>query len=189
MEITQSLYVTMRAAWRAWLAENHAQAAEIWLIFYKRHTGQPSLPYDDAVEEALCFGWIDSLVRRLDDERYAQKFTPRRPKSPWSESNRQRVARLLAAGQMTEAGLKTLTFLQGEAPASPPKLRDLPLPAEFQQEMERHGVAWENFKRMAASYRQRYIAWISSARRPETRAKRIAEAVELLALNQKLGMK
>ena len=101
------LYVTTRDEWRAWLAEHHDTEREVWLVSYKKHTGRPQIPYDDAVEEALCFGWIDSLVKTIDDERFAQKFSPRKGKSNWSESNKRRVRKLVREGRMTEAGLAT----------------------------------------------------------------------------------
>src|SRR5687767_550105 len=94
------LYVPTREEWRAWLAEHHATAAEVWLIGYKKQTGKPSVPYDEAVEEALCFGWIDSIRRKLDEERFAQKYSPRRPRSNWTELNLQRARRLQAEGRM-----------------------------------------------------------------------------------------
>jgi uncharacterized protein YdeI (YjbR/CyaY-like superfamily) len=93
-----------RAGWRAWLAEHHDSAREVWLIFYKRHTGTPTVSYDAAVEEALCYGWIDSLVKRVDDRRYIQKFTPRRDTGKWSASNLERFGRMVEAGLMTGAG-------------------------------------------------------------------------------------
>ena len=88
MRLTKELYVTNREDWRAWLEQNHATEKEVWLLYYKKHTGKPTIPYDDAVEEALCFGWIDSTVKRIDDEKYTQKFTPRNDRSVWSESNK-----------------------------------------------------------------------------------------------------
>src|SRR3954463_13527471 len=100
-----TLHPTTRAAWRAWLAANHDRETEIWLVYNKRHTGEPRVEYDDAVEEALCFGWIDSIVRTIDADRHAQKFTPRKAKSKWSEFNKERFARLVREGKMTAAGL------------------------------------------------------------------------------------
>ena len=100
-----TLEVTSSAEWRAWLAEHHGRETGIWLVFWKKHTGKTAVSYQDAVDEALCFGWIDTLVRRLDADRYAQKFTPRKPKSNWTEANRRIFARLVAAGRMTPAGL------------------------------------------------------------------------------------
>jgi len=108
VEITQTLYMPDRDEWRRWLADHHRTEREAWLLFYKKHTGKTGISYEDAVEEGLCFGWIDSLAQRIDDEKYAQKFSPRKPKSNWSESNKQRVRRLLREGKMTEAGLATL---------------------------------------------------------------------------------
>jgi uncharacterized protein YdeI (YjbR/CyaY-like superfamily) len=94
VDISATLYVRDRPEWRAWLEQNHASKDEVWLRYYKKHTGKPSVPYHDAVEEALCFGWIDSTVRSIDTEAYAQRFTPRRAKSKWSETNKERVRRL-----------------------------------------------------------------------------------------------
>ena len=104
MKISKTLYVTDRADWRAWLERHHKSESEVWLIYYKKQTGLPRIPYDDAVEEALCFGWIDSIVKRIDDEKFAQRFTPRKAKSNWSELNRERVKKLIKEGRMTEAG-------------------------------------------------------------------------------------
>ena len=110
MEITLTFYAPDRAAWRAWLAASGTAEREIWLIFYKKHTGTPCISYDDAVEEALCFGWIDGLMKRMDDDRYAQRFSPRKLGSSWSESNKVRVRKLIAEGRMTPAGQATITF-------------------------------------------------------------------------------
>src|SRR6059058_4752700 len=108
MEIGTTLYVKDRRQWRSWLARHHQTAPEIWLIYYKKHTGQPRIPYNDAVEEALCYGWIDSIVQRVDDARTVQRFSPRRPKSFLSETNKERVRRLLKAKKMTRVGLEKI---------------------------------------------------------------------------------
>ena len=101
-----TLYVKERQHWRAWLEKNHAvEKSGIWLVYYKQHTGKPTLGYSESVEEALCFGWVDSLVRKLDEEKFARKFTPRKDNSSWSESNRKRVEKLIAQKRMTEHGL------------------------------------------------------------------------------------
>ena len=105
MEITKTLYITNRVDWRAWLERNNDTEKEVWLIYYKKHTGKPRIPYDDAVEEALCFGWIDSTVKRVDDEKFAQKFTPRKNKSNWSDLNKKRAKKMIREGRMTKAGL------------------------------------------------------------------------------------
>jgi uncharacterized protein YdeI (YjbR/CyaY-like superfamily) len=183
------LEVTTRAEWRAWLARHHDREREIWLVFWKKHTGKPSLPYAEAVDEALCFGWIDSLVRRLDDERYAQKFTPRKDKSSWTDLNRRRFARLVEEGRMTPAGLA-----KGPPPATaagprPPRDPAAAVPGDVEAALRAQGDAWVNFTRLAPSYRRLYVGWIEAAKRPETRARRLAEAVGKLARNEKLGMK
>ncbi len=108
MEIGETLLVKSRQEWRDWLTEHHRDHKEIWLVYYKKTSGKTSISYDDSVEEALCFGWIDGAFKGIDEETYAGRFTPRRPRSPWSASNRARVARLLRAGQVTEAGLAAL---------------------------------------------------------------------------------
>ena len=193
MEISQTLHVTTREAWRAWLEQNHDRESEIWLIFYKKHSGQPRLPYDDAVEEALCFGWIDSTLKRMDDEKYAQKFTPRRNTNKWSELNKRRATRMIQTGRMTPAGLAKL----GDALATQPgvetgsggRKRPLELPKDLQQTLMTNPVAWENFNRLAPSHRRNYVGWILDAKRDETRQRRLQEAIQLLAQNKKLGMK
>lgn len=123
MKMDRLLTVRSHVAWRRWLSKNHDREGDVWLVFFKRVTGEPSLPYDDAVEEALCFGWIDSLIRRIDDRRYARKFTPRKDTTTWSPSNRARAARLLRDGRMTPAGLAKVGY--GDAAAIPAPERPL----------------------------------------------------------------
>lgn len=188
----KTVHVTTRAAWRAWLAEHHAREREVWLVYSKRHTGEPRVEYDEAVEEALCFGWIDSIVRKLDEDRFAQKFTPRRPGSQWSESNRKRYAKLLAAGALAPAGLANAP---GEA--SPPttaerrerKAKAADLPAYLEEGLKKDPAAWAAFERLAPSHRRNYVLWIDSAKREETRARRIAEAIARLREGKTLGLK
>ncbi|MFZ2054586.1 MAG: YdeI/OmpD-associated family protein [Candidatus Aminicenantales bacterium] len=174
------------AQWRAWLAEHHDSESEVWLIFLKRHTGRPSIAYEDAVNEALCFGWVDSLIRRLDDARYARKFTPRKPGSRWSTANRRRYARLKAAGRLTAARLKLEpTDRSGDVP----RLSAAEIPRYIQDALKNHPAAWNHFERLAPSYRRMYIGWIDSAKRQETKMRRLQEAIRLLAEGKKLGLK
>jgi uncharacterized protein YdeI (YjbR/CyaY-like superfamily) len=193
MNISKTLYVTNRDEWRAWLERNHDTESEVWLIYYKKHSGRPRIPYDDAVEEALCFGWIDSLVQRMDDEKYAQKFTPRQANSTWSALNQARVAKLIKAGRMTEAGLATVNYSMTdkgqESPKSAEEKQELAVPQHVQQALMANDRAWENFKKLAPSYRRNYLRWIMDAKKEETRKRRLKEAIELLAQNKKLGMK
>lgn len=186
----KSLYVTDRAAWRAWLEEHHATEREVWLVYYKKHTGRPRVPYDDAVEEALCFGWIDSVVRRLDDDSYLQKFTPRRGKSNWCESNVRRARRLIAEGRMTKAGLDAIAEGALDTEFAPkPKSKEVEVPRFVSDALKKTPRAFENFNALAPSYRREYVGWITQAKREETRERRLAEAARLLSENKKLGMK
>ena len=172
--------------WREWLAQHHDSASEVWLVFHKQHTGRPSIDYLDAVDEALCFGWVDSLIRRLDDERYARKFTPRKLNSKWSSTNRSRYAELKANGRMMPAGLKRPpTDRSGDAPK--PSLTKLP--PYIQEAFEKHPAAWSFFRSLAPSYRRMYVAWIDSAKQQETKSRRLEEAIRLLAAGKKLGVK
>src|SRR5882762_9558352 len=117
MEIRKTLYVTSREEWRAWLTKHYQSETEVWLIYYKKHTGQPRISYDHAVEEALCFGWVDSIVKRIDDEKFAQKFTPRRDWTKWSALNKRRLRKLIREGRMTEGGLAKIDLvILGEEP-------------------------------------------------------------------------
>lgn len=108
MEIGETLFATSRHEWREWLAQHHRDSREIWLIYYKKTSGKSGISYEESIEEALCFGWIDGAIKGIDQETYAGRFTPRRPKSPWSDSNRKRVAKLLSESRITEAGLAVL---------------------------------------------------------------------------------
>ena len=176
-----------RESWRKWLDENHLGVRKVWLVFDKKHTGRRCITYDAAVEEALCVGWIDSIVKRLDEDRYARKFTPRTNTSKWSESNLRRVEALAASGRMTEAGLAKIN--PGVQPAPPASSRTVELPGFFKDALAGNGPAREFFDRLAPSYRRNFIAWVSSAKREETRSRRLEEALLLLQQGKKLGMK
>lgn len=182
----KTLAVRNRQEWRKWLEKHHNCESEIWLVFPKRHTGATSLSYDDAVEEALCFGWVDSLIRRLDDDRFARKFTPRKADSKWSTINRRRYAGLASRGLLAEPGLqRPPTSRSGDAPR-----RSTPaLPSYIEKALKSNPRAWEYFEKLAPSYRRRYVGWIDSAKREETKQKRLQEALTLLAAGRKLGLK
>lgn len=159
---------------------------EIWLVFHKRHTGRTSLRYDDAVEEALCFGWIDSIIKRLDAARYARKFTPRKATSRWSTANRRRYADLARRGLLAEPGLQRApTQASGDAPR--PSV--VGMPPYIERAVKGHPRAWRTFQQLAPSYRRAFIGWIDSAKREETKERRLAEALRLLAAGKKLGLK
>lgn len=180
------LDVRTRTEWRAWLSDHHASESEVWLVFHKSHTGIQAVPYEDAVEEAVCFGWVDSLIRRLDEDRYARKFTPRKADSAWSSSNRRRYERMAVAGLLTEAGLaRSPTDRSGDAPR--PSLDAIP--AYIEAGLRREPRAWTFFNELAPSHRRVYVGWIESAKRQATREKRLAEVVERLVAGLRPGLK
>ena len=185
------LYVADRAAWRAWLEKHHASEKVVWLVYYKKHSGKPRIPYDDAVEEALCFGWIDSIVKTLDDERYLQKFTPRTNTVKWSRLNLERVKKLLREGRMTAAGRAKLpSDLETPTSVAPKRFSaDSLLPDLFASALHSNSAAAENFWKLAPSYRRKYVGWVMTAKKEETRQRRLAEAIRLLERNEKLGLK
>lgn len=180
MEIGKTLYVTQRNDWRKWLKENHNKEPEIWLIAYRKVTGKPSILYNDAVEEALCFGWIDSIVKKLDDERSAQRYTPRKPKSPWSQMNKERAKRLTALGKMTPAGFATL----------PSDLNHkFVIPDDISKGLKKDKVTWQNFQKFPDSYKRIRIGWIDGARkRPEVFKQRLKYFLKMTSQNKKFGM-
>ena len=186
----KTLYVKDRTEWRNWLETNYATETEVWLIYYKKHSDKPRIPYDDAVEEALCFGWIDSLVKTIDDEKYMQKYTPRRKNSVWSELNVKRCEKMIETSKMTAAGLKIIEEAKQsgkwQQAYSSNKINEMPKTLETA--LKNNKTAWENFNTFALSYRNNYIAWVASAKRDETKNKRIEEVVKRAALNQKPGM-
>jgi uncharacterized protein YdeI (YjbR/CyaY-like superfamily) len=185
----KTLHVTTREAWRAWLQEHHDRESEIWFVFEKKHTGRPSVSYDDAVEEALCFGWIDGLVRRMDEDRYMQRFTPRKPGSQWSASNLKRYAKLREEGRLAPPGLASAPPENAESLLPRRWTPGDPVPEYIEQELRRHAAAWAAFERLAPSHRKDYVRWIDEAKKDETRRKRLADAVPLLIANRKLGIK
>jgi uncharacterized protein YdeI (YjbR/CyaY-like superfamily) len=179
------LELRTREQWRTWLAKHHASSPGIWLVRFKEHTGVKSIPYEDAVREALCFGWIDSLVKRLDDDRYALKVTPRRPTSKWSDINRKRWAELKAAGRLTPAGVAAAPTKNTYAPR--PVIPDLP--AYIPKALKTSAKAWDFFQKLSPTDRRDFVVWIHLAKRPETRERRIRESIRLLAAAKKLGLK
>jgi uncharacterized protein YdeI (YjbR/CyaY-like superfamily) len=180
-----TLEVRSRQQWRAWLARHHTSSPGVWLVFYKRHTGVKSIPYEDTVREALCVGWIDSLVKRLDDDRYALKFTPRQATSKWSDINRKRWVELKAAGLLTSAGLAAAPTDNTYAPR--PVIPDLPV--YIAKALKANSKAWKFFRDLAPTYRRDFVVWIHTAKRSETRERRIRESIALLAAGKKLGLK
>ena len=175
--------------WRDWLARHHASESEVWLVFHRRHTGVASIAYKEALDEALCSGWVDSLVKRLDDRRYARKFTPRRPDSRWSAINRKRYAELEAEGRLRPAGIARPPTGRGSAPRPTRLAMPAKLPAYIRTALRNHPKAARHFEALPPGQRRRYYAWIESARRLETKLRRLQEAIRLLAGGKALGLK
>ncbi len=171
--------------WRAWLRKHHAASPGVWLVFHKDHTDVKSVSYEEAVRQALCFGWIDSLIKRLDEDRYARKFTPRQPTSKWSDSNRRRWAELKESGLLAATGLAAAPTANRYA--RPPAIPELP--AYVAKALRASPKAWRSFQEMAPTYRRHFVAWIHTAKRPETRGNHIRESIALLAAGKKLGLK
>lgn len=160
-------------------------------MFFRKHSGQPTLEYEAAVEEALCFGWIDSVIKQVDEQKYLRKFTPRKASSLWSPTNKRRVARLLKQGRMTRAGLAKVDAARNSGQWGKNPMPELcgEVPAELAFELKRNKAAGEFFDQLAPSYRRQFIGWVQAAKRSETKQKRIAESMRLLATRKKLGMK
>ncbi len=181
MDITETFEAPDRAAWRAWLEAHHTTKPEIWLVMFKTHTGKPSITYDEAVEEALCFGWIDGIRRRIDDDRHTIRFTPRRRRSNWSDLNKWRVGRMIAAGAMTPSGMETLTFPLEEIPSDRPTASDeIVLPDYLEAAFRADPAIWETFSGLSATHRRQFVGWITSAKREATRERRLQESIVLL---------
>jgi uncharacterized protein YdeI (YjbR/CyaY-like superfamily) len=186
----ETFFAEDRAAWREWLAAHHRSRGQIWLLLNKKHVQEPGLRYDEAVEEALCWGWIDGLTRAWDDRAFVVRFTPRKPGSVWSASNVARVERLIADGRMTPAGLALVeeakrrgTWEQatsGRLDVTPP---DLEAALSGVPAAAARWVAWP------ASPRRQYVYWVLDAKRPETRSRRIADVVRRAAAGLRPGDK
>jgi uncharacterized protein YdeI (YjbR/CyaY-like superfamily) len=195
MSEPEKLFCEDQQAFRNWLDAHHNQSSGIWMVFYKKHTGVAGISYQEALEEALCFGWIDSLVKRLDEERYMRKFTPRTNHNKWSEINLKTVENLIREGRMTEAGLKKIgnQHKSGESGHIPktvrPPVSGLIVPEFILETLSDHEPALMNFLKLPSSCKREYVGWITQAKREETIRKRLIESVEMLKENKKLGLK
>ncbi|MDP6444487.1 MAG: YdeI/OmpD-associated family protein [Pirellulaceae bacterium] len=188
----KQISVETRTEWRNWLAENHDQVKDgIWLVFYKKKSGRLSMNYEESVEEALCFGWIDSIIKKIDDVKYCRKFTPRKDDSMWSNTNKKRVEKVIKEGKMTDFGLAKVEAAKssGQWEIDPTPTIDLEAPHELLDALARNKRARDFFESLAPTYQKQFIGWIVTAKRSETKARRIKESVDLLAKGQKLGLK
>jgi uncharacterized protein YdeI (YjbR/CyaY-like superfamily) len=182
------LFFRDRFEWRRWLQKNHDKATEIWIMTFKKHTGKQCLSYSDALDEALSYGWIDSRLRRIDDEKHMWRFAPRRLDSIWSLSNRTRAEKLIRECRMTQHGLRKIEaarrngqWAMAISPSKPPRM-----PRELKEALVKNLKAWENFQGFAKSYRTTYIYWVLTAKRKETRTRRIREVVRRAEKNLKM---
>jgi uncharacterized protein YdeI (YjbR/CyaY-like superfamily) len=186
MDIGKTLYVTNRDDWRAWLAANYNKEKEIWLVYYRKETGKPRIPYNDAVEEALCYGWIDSTQKKLDAERFVQRFSPRQKNSDLSQANKERVIKLVAQKKMTQAGLDAIAHVfQPEAENT----EEFIIPLDIVQPLKANQQAWENFQRFPPQYQRIRIAYIDSQRRHgrEMFEKSLNNFIRMTARNKRIG--
>ena len=181
-------YFKSASGFRRWLEVNHARVSEIWVGFFKKDSGKTGLTYAEAVDEALCFGWIDGLKKRVDELSYTHRFTPRKPKSNWSRINIQHVGRLKKAGRMTPAGLKAYAAREPERSGiysfenAPRKLA-----AADERRFKADEIAWEFFQQQPAGYQQTAIWWVVSAKKPDTRARRLGQLIAESGSGRRLG--
>ena len=180
MQITKTLYVIERYEWRAWLAKHHDTEKDIWLIYYKKQSGEPRIPYNDAVEEALCFGWIDSTVKGIDENKYAQRFSPRKNGSNWSEMNKVRMRRLIEQGRMTPAGLSKFEGDPGDS---------FETPSDIIEALKQDKKTWEIFEGFPESYKRIRIGFIEMARsRPDIFQQRLRYFLKMTSQGKRFGM-
>jgi uncharacterized protein YdeI (YjbR/CyaY-like superfamily) len=173
------LYVANREEWRRWLLENHRTSDEIWLIYPRKHTGTPRIPYNDAVEEALCFGWIDSTAKSIDEDHYSQRFTPRRPRSTYSQPNRERLRRMIEQGKVMPDVLESVRDVVEE---------EFAFPADIEAALRAKRDVWANFQRYSGAYQRIRIAYIDTARdRPAEFQKRLRHLIRMTEQDKQFG--
>lgn len=180
MKITETLYVKTRTEWRDWLKKNYKTAKEIWLIYYNKHSGRKRIPYNEAVEEALCFGWIDSTAKKVDHESFAQRFTPRNPKSSYSQLNKERLKLLLKQKKVVASTRKILPDIENEK---------FIFPEDILNALKKNKEAWKNFQIFSDSYKRIRIGYLDGSRnRPDEFKKRLNYFIKMTAANKKFGV-
>ncbi len=190
------IYFKNRDEFGIWLQKNHDSSPGIWMIFYKKHTNTECIKYNDALEKALCFGWIDSIIKRIDDEKYVRKFTPRKNTSKWSELNKKKALELIQKGEMTQAGFEKIDFPikssivdQVNNKTEKKKAKEFEIPGFIIDEFAKNEPALANFNNLTHTHKKHYILWITNAKREKTIMKRIKESIRLLKEDKKLGLK
>jgi len=187
MNVEEALVFKTRNGWRRWLEKHQKDTKEIWLVHYKKQSEKKSINHFEAVEEALCFGWIDSTLKKIDEERFILRYTPRKPKSVWSKINKEKAEEMIRTGKMTPAGLEKITEAKKRGlwdGAYTNKVKER-IPSDLKQALMSDGKAWENFQGFANSYWNMYCGWVKNAKTTETRQKRITEVVHRSHLNKK----
>jgi len=192
MKVGKTFYAANRKQWRSWLARNHRSEPEIWLIYYKKNSDKPRIPYNDAVEEALCYGWIDSTLKPRDKISYLQRFSPRRKGSKLSEMNKERVRRLIKAKKMTRFGLESIQHhMENKSSISKNSklLKKFIIPKDILNVMKSDPIVWRNFQHFPESYKHIRIGWIDASRQhPDVFAKRLQYFLRMTAKNKMFGM-
>ena len=184
MDDKERVQVERRGEWRAWLAANHERGEGVWLVTFKKHTGERYVSYEEIVEEALCFGWIDSQGRKLDGDRTMLWMSPRKAGSGWSRPNKERIERLTAAGLMTAAGLEKIEAAKADGSwTALDAIENLEIPPDLEEAFWKYESAAQNFEAFPRSVKRAILEWIGNAKRPETRAKRLAETARLAEEN------
>ncbi len=183
MEITETLYITNRRDWRKWLVKNYKNKKEVWLVYYRRESGKSRISYDDAVLEALCYGWIDSTFKGIDNQRYAQRFSPRRTSSSFSQMNKERVLQLIKEEKMTKAGFAALTY-------TPDFKEQLIIPADILRSLKKDKQVWQNFENFSESYKRIRIAYIITRKKQgiEMYKKSLQHFIRMTAKNKRIGL-
>lgn len=182
MEIGKTLYVANRREWRAWLRKNYKKERDIWLIYYKKDSGKPRIPYNDAVEEALCFGWIDSIIKKMDAERFVQRFSKRNPKSPYSQANTERLQAMIAEGKVAKDVLEALPALDD------PVEKTFIVPPDILMAVKADKAAWKNFQKLSPGYIRIRVGYIDRSRsHPDFFKKRLDYFVKMTAKGKTFG--
>jgi uncharacterized protein YdeI (YjbR/CyaY-like superfamily) len=179
MEITKTLHVTNRKDWRKWLREHYKTEKEIWLVYYRKATGKPRIEYNDAVEEALCFGWIDSTQKTIDEKRTAQRFSPRKPRSPYSPANKERLRKLVRQRRVIKEIRDTLDGVLDE---------DFQIADDILEAIKANKEAWKNFQKFSDAYKRIRVGFIEGARkRPQEFKKRLRYFIKMSEKNKIYG--
>ena len=182
------IFFETAADWRAWLDANHDQVRELWVGYYKKATGKPTMTWSEAVDQALCYGWIDGIRKSIDDESYMNRFTPRKPRSIWSNVNVKRVGELIELGLMQPAGLKAFEARSPEREGVySAEQGDLQLADADEQQFRANAAAWEFFQKQPATYRKAALWWIISAKKAETHDRRLAKLIDESAQGKRLA--